>query len=327
MFDGDTAFTLYDTYGFPLDLTQDALKSRGISVDQASFTDAMERQRVKARRRGRARAIRQREHLVPLREKLGATEFLGYDTESAEGVVTALVKDGKDADSLKTGESGAIVLNQTPFYAESGGQVGDTGLLTGEGVKFRVTDTQKKAGDLFVHVGTVEQGTLKVGTALQLEVDHRPAFLDPRASLGDASVARGAAAGARRPHRPARFAGGAGSAALRLRAPEADHGGRARACRGHRQRSRARKRRGHDAADGGRRRPRSRRARPVRRKIRRRGPRGLDGQAGPRARAERARLVGRIVRRHPCAPHRRYRADYGDRRKLRWPPACGASRR
>ena len=107
-----------------------------------------------------------------MREKLGATEFLGYDTESAEGVVTALVKDGKEADSLKTGESGAIVLNQTPFYAESGGQVGDTGVLTGEGVKFRVTDMQKKAGDLFVHIGTVEQGTLKVGTPLQLEVDH-----------------------------------------------------------------------------------------------------------------------------------------------------------
>ena len=82
------------------------------------------------------------------------------------------MKDGKEADSLKAGESGAIVLNQTPFYAESGGQVGDTGLMTGEGVKFRVTDTQKKAGDLFVHLGTVEQGTLKVGTALQLEVDH-----------------------------------------------------------------------------------------------------------------------------------------------------------
>ena len=124
-------------------------------------------------RRGRARGDTASENVwFPLREKLGATEFLGYDTESAEGVVTALVKDGKDADSLKTGESGAIVLNQTPFYAESGGQVGDTGLLTGEGVKFRVTDTQKKAGDLFVHVGTVEQGTLKVGTALQLEVDH-----------------------------------------------------------------------------------------------------------------------------------------------------------
>ena len=124
-------------------------------------------------RRGRASGDTASENIwFPLREKLGATEFFGYDTESAEGVVTALVKDGKDADSLKTGESGAIVLNQTPFYAESGGQVGDTGVLTGEGVKFRVTDTQKKAGDLFVHVGTVEQGTLKVGTPLQLEVDH-----------------------------------------------------------------------------------------------------------------------------------------------------------
>jgi alanyl-tRNA synthetase len=173
MFDGDTAFTLYDTYGFPLDLTQDALKSRGISVDQASFTDAMERQRVKARASWSGSGDTATENIwFPLREKLGATEFLGYDTESAEGVVTALVKDGKDADSLKTGESGAIVLNQTPFYAESGGQVGDIGLLTGEGVKFRVTDTQKKAGDLFVHLGTVEQGTLKVGTPLQLEVDH-----------------------------------------------------------------------------------------------------------------------------------------------------------
>src|SRR6476659_423338 len=173
MFDGDTAFTLYDTYGFPLDLTQDALKSRGISVDQASFTDAMERQRQKARASWSGSGDTASENIwFPLREKLGATEFLGYDTESAEGVVTALVKDGKDTDSLKTGESGAIVLNQTPFYAESGGQVGDTGLLTGEGVKFRVTDTQKKVGDLFVHIGTVEQGTLKVGTALQLGVDH-----------------------------------------------------------------------------------------------------------------------------------------------------------
>jgi alanyl-tRNA synthetase len=173
MFDGDTAFTLYDTYGFPLDLTQDALKSRGISVDQASFTDAMERQREKARASWAGSGDAASETIwFPLREKLGATEFLGYDTESAEGVVTALVRDGKDADSLKAGESGSIVLNQTPFYAESGGQVGDTGVLTGEGVKFRVTDTQKKAGDLFVHVGTVEQGTLKVGTPLQLEVDH-----------------------------------------------------------------------------------------------------------------------------------------------------------
>jgi alanyl-tRNA synthetase len=173
MFDGDTAFTLYDTYGFPLDLTQDALRNRGIGVDIASFTDAMDRQRAKARAAWAGSGDTASENVwFPLREKLGATEFLGYETETAEGAVAALVKDGKDVDSLKTGESGAIVLNQTPFYAESGGQVGDTGLMTGEGVRFRVTETQKKAGDLFVHQGTVEQGTLKPGTALLLEVDH-----------------------------------------------------------------------------------------------------------------------------------------------------------
>jgi alanyl-tRNA synthetase len=173
MFDGDTAFTLYDTYGFPLDLTQDALKSRGIGVDIASFTDAMDRQREKARAAWAGSGDTATERVwFPLREKLGATEFLGYETESAEGVVAALVKDGNEVDSLKAGESGAIVLNQTPFYAESGGQVGDTGVMLGEGVKFRVTDTQKKAGDLFVHLGTVEQGTLKAASPLQLEVDH-----------------------------------------------------------------------------------------------------------------------------------------------------------
>ena len=174
MFDGDTAFTLYDTYGFPLDLTQDALKSRGIGVDQAAFTDAMDRQREKARAAWAGSGDIATESVwFPLREKLGASEFLGYETETAEGAVAALVKDGKEVEGLKAGEVGAIVLNQTPFYAESGGQVGDTGVLTGEGgVKFRVSDTQKKAGDLFVHQGTVEQGTVKVGTALQLAVDH-----------------------------------------------------------------------------------------------------------------------------------------------------------
>jgi len=173
MFDGDTAFTLYDTYGFPLDLTQDALKSRGISVDQASFTDSMERQRAKARAAWSGSGDTATETIwFPLREKLGATEFLGYETETAEGVITALVKDGAEVESLNAGESGAIVLNQTPFYGESGGQVGDTGVLNADGIRFKVTDTQKKAGDLFVHLGTLEQGTLKGGTALQLEVDH-----------------------------------------------------------------------------------------------------------------------------------------------------------
>ena len=173
MFDGETAFTLYDTYGFPLDLTQDALRNRGIGVDIASFTDAMEQQRKKARAAWAGSGDTATENIwFPLREKLGATEFLGYDTEIAEGVVTALVKDGKEIDSAKAGDSIAIVMNQTPFYAESGGQVGDTGILSGDGVRVRVTDTQKKAGDLYVHLGTVEQGTVKLDTPLQLEVDH-----------------------------------------------------------------------------------------------------------------------------------------------------------
>ena len=107
-----------------------------------------------------------------VRDKVGATEFLGYETESAEGVVQALVRDGHEVDALEKGQSGAVVLNQTPFYAEAGGQVGDTGVMTGEGTRFRVTDTQRKAGDVFVHFGTVEEGTLAPGAALALEVDH-----------------------------------------------------------------------------------------------------------------------------------------------------------
>ncbi len=173
MFDGETAFTLYDTYGFPLDLTQDALRARGISVDQASFTDAMDRQREKARASWAGSGEAATETIwFPLREKLGATEFLGYDTEVAEGVVTALVRDGQEIAELKAGESGQVVLNQTPFYAESGGQIGDTGMLTADGIVARVSDTQKRAGDVFAHSVTVEQGALKVGSALALEVDH-----------------------------------------------------------------------------------------------------------------------------------------------------------
>src|SRR5689334_14408771 len=126
MFDGETAFTLYDTYGFPLDLTQDALRARGIGVDLSSFEDAMERQREKARASWAGSGDAADEAVwFALREKLGATEFLGYETESAEGVVAALVKDGKEVAALKAGDSGVIVLNQTPFYGESGGQVGD----------------------------------------------------------------------------------------------------------------------------------------------------------------------------------------------------------
>jgi len=173
MFDGVTAFTLYDTYGFPLDLTQDALRSRGIGVDVASFTDAMEDQRNKARAAWAGSGEAANEAVwFRIREKVGGTEFLGYETERAEGVVAALVRDSKLVDALRRGESGAVVLNQTPFYGESGGQVGDTGLMIADGVRFKVTDTQKHLGDVFVHIGTVEDGTLMAGAALSLEVDH-----------------------------------------------------------------------------------------------------------------------------------------------------------
>jgi len=173
MFDGDTAFTLYDTYGFPLDLTQDALRSRGISVDIASFTDAMERQRAKARASWAGSGDAAQETVwFALREKIGATEFLGYETETAEGVVAALVKDGKEVPALKKGESGIVVMNQTPFYGESGGQVGDTGEMRREGVRLIVSGTQKNAGDVVAHLVTVEQGSVKVGDPLLLDVDH-----------------------------------------------------------------------------------------------------------------------------------------------------------
>jgi alanyl-tRNA synthetase len=173
MFDGVTAFTLYDTYGFPLDLTQDALKPRGIGVDIASFTDAMERQREKARASWAGSGEAADEAVwFTLHDKHGGTDFLGYETETAAGVVVALLRDGKQVSALQKGESGAVILNQTPFYAESGGQVGDTGVMTGDGVRFSVTDTQKRAGDLYVHIGTVEQGALSVGAALDLNVDH-----------------------------------------------------------------------------------------------------------------------------------------------------------
>ncbi|HZP78275.1 MAG TPA: alanine--tRNA ligase [Pseudolabrys sp.] len=170
---GETAFTLYDTYGFPLDLTQDALRPRGVGVDLEGFNAAMERQREKARASWAGSGEAAAETVwFTLREKVGATEFLGYETESAEGVIAALVKEGKEVASLGKGEIGAVILNQTPFYGESGGQVGDTGVMRRDGVRFKVTDTQKRAGDLFVHFGTVEEGTLKAGDPLLLDVDH-----------------------------------------------------------------------------------------------------------------------------------------------------------
>ncbi len=173
MLDGETAFKLYDTYGFPLDLTQDALRQRSISVNLDGFNDAMQRQRAEARANWAGSGEAATETIwFALREKLGATEFLGYDTEKAEGVVLALVGDGKEVDAATAGDTVAVIVNQTPFYGESGGQMGDTGRLSGDGFSIEVTDTQKKADGLFIHFGKVASGTVKAGATVELEVDH-----------------------------------------------------------------------------------------------------------------------------------------------------------
>jgi alanyl-tRNA synthetase len=174
VFSGDVAFKLYDTFGFPLDLTEDALKPRGITVDTAAFQTAMKKQKEAAKAAWKGSGEAATEGLwFEIKDKTGASEFLGYDTETAEGIVAALVSGGKEVTNLRAGQEGALVLNQTPFYGESGGQVGDTGIIKGpKGAVFRVTDTQKKLGDLFVHIGKVEAGSFKAGDAVELEVDH-----------------------------------------------------------------------------------------------------------------------------------------------------------
>ena len=171
--DGETAFKLYDTYGFPLDLTQDALRQRGISVDDAGFDKAMERQKAEARANWAGSGEAATETIwLELRDRLGATEFLGYDSERAEGVIQAIVRDDAEAETASAGDTVKLVVNQTPFYGESGGQMGDTGVISGEGFKLSVTDTQKKADGLFVHSAVLEEGTIKNGAEVVLEVDH-----------------------------------------------------------------------------------------------------------------------------------------------------------
>src|SRR6185437_6588467 len=172
-FSGDLAFKLYDTYGFPLDLTQDVLRARKRQVAVAAFDAAMERQREEARKSwvGSGEAATERLWLE-LREKLGATEFLGYDTHVAEGQIVALVVDGQEAGEASTGAAAAIITNQTPFYGESGGQQGDIGaMFTATGGQFAVRDTQRHAGDLYVHLGTVTHGSLKRGDVAELRID------------------------------------------------------------------------------------------------------------------------------------------------------------
>ena len=169
---GATAFKLYDTYGFPLDLTQDALREKGRTVDTDGFDAAMEEQKAKARAAwaGSGEAA-DATVWFELADKHGVTEFLGYDTETAEGQITALVNGSDVVEAAKTGETVQIVVNQTPFYGESGGQVGDTGVITTETGTAKVTDTKKSAG-VFIHFADVTEGTINRGQAAKLVVDH-----------------------------------------------------------------------------------------------------------------------------------------------------------
>jgi alanyl-tRNA synthetase len=169
---GEVAFRLYDTYGFPFDLTEDALRGRGLQVDRAGFDAAMETQKTRARANWAGTGEAASEAIwFALRDRLGATEFLGYGTESAEGSVLAVLRDGAEAAALEPGESGVVIVNQTPFYAESGGQVGDVGRLSGDALEADVTDVRKRAGDLFAHHVTLRAGWLTPGAPARLDVD------------------------------------------------------------------------------------------------------------------------------------------------------------
>src|SRR5277367_1144702 len=170
---GETAFRLYDTYGFPLDLTEDVLRGQGRRVAVDGFEAAMARQRAEARRSwvGSGEAATEAVWLG-LREDLGATEFLGYETETAEGVALAILRDGKRVGEAAAGDEVAVIVSQTPFYGESGGQIGDTGVIfSASGAELAVNDTVKKAGDLHVHLGRLVHGSLKEGDAVELRVD------------------------------------------------------------------------------------------------------------------------------------------------------------
>ncbi|NCT41550.1 MAG: alanine--tRNA ligase [Alphaproteobacteria bacterium] len=170
-FPGDVAFKLYDTFGFPLDLTQDALRAKNIEVDTNAFDAEMAKQKAAARAAWKGSGDTANDQIwFDLLEQHGATEFLGYDSQRAEAKVLAIVKDGETTDSASQGEI-LIITNQTPFYAESGGQVGDTGTITMGDLTIEITDTRKMLGKLHVHVGTIKSGTIKAGQTIELKVD------------------------------------------------------------------------------------------------------------------------------------------------------------
>jgi alanyl-tRNA synthetase len=169
---GEVAFKLYDTYGFPLDLTEDILKNKSLEVDNKKFDEMMKKSRELAKKNWKGSGDSSVSEIwFNLKEKIGPTEFLGYETNQAEGSVAAIIKDNKEIQQLKQGEEGQIILNQTPFYGESGGQVGDKGTITSGENEFEVTDVQKKIGNLFVHFGKVSKGTIKQKDNVELKIN------------------------------------------------------------------------------------------------------------------------------------------------------------
>jgi len=169
---GEAAFKLYDTYGFPLDLTEDILKNKSLTIDHKKFQSLMKESRQLAKKNWKGSGDSSVDEIwFGIREKLGATEFLGYETNHAEGVVLSLLKNNKEVQSLKSGDEGMLIMNQTPFYGESGGQVGDTGHIISGEFKFQVTDVQKKLGDLFVHYGKVLSGAIKANDSVEMKID------------------------------------------------------------------------------------------------------------------------------------------------------------
>ena len=177
-FPGEVAFKLYDTYGFPYDLTEDALREKGLQVDRAGFDAAMTAQKRAARAAWKGSGAKASDEIwFDIAETHGATEFTGYAGETGEGQVVALICDGMRVDQARTGDTVAVVVNQTPFYAESGGQVGDVGRIANDaGLNGVVTGTTKQLGRLWVHHVLVESGSLSVGDAVRLDVDHGARF-------------------------------------------------------------------------------------------------------------------------------------------------------
>ena len=172
VFPGDIAFKLYDTYGFPLDLTQDVLRHKSIKVDSKVFDQLMANRREDAKKNWKGSGDRAVDHIwFNIREKLGPTDFLGYETDNSQGVVLSIIHDGKEIEILNEDKEGIIITNQTPFYGESGGQIGDTGFLLGSKSRFEVTDTQKKLGDLHIHIGKLIKGSISKGDTLDLKID------------------------------------------------------------------------------------------------------------------------------------------------------------